>query len=278
VRILFLGDVVGKAGRDAVAQYLPVLQNDYSPNFIIVNGENTAHGFGILPQHCEDFFAQGVDVITLGNHSFDKPQIVDYIAKEKKLLRPCNYITEHGEPFGIYSKNNFKIMVVNLLGKVFMHSKISYSDPFLAMEAILKDYTLQDNVDAIFVDFHAETSSEKMAMGHFLDGKVTAVIGTHSHIPTADSRILVKGTGYQTDVGMCGDYNSIIGMSYATSMNKFVNNEDGMKKKAFEPSNGAGDVACVVVDIDTSTGLCYSVLRMVLGNVFKQGNKNDANI
>ncbi len=268
MRIIFLGDVVGKSGRDAVAQYLPVLKNKYNPNFIILNGENTAHGFGILPHHCEEFFAQGVDVITLGNHSFDKPQILDYIAKENKLLRPCNYITEYGEPFGIYTKNNFKIMVVNLLGKVFMHSKISYNDPFLAMEQLLKEYQLQKNVDAIFVDFHAETTSEKMAMGHFLDGKVTAVIGTHSHIPTADSRVLTNGTAYQSDVGMCGDYNSIIGMSYDTSMNKFINAEDGIKKKAFEPSKGAGDVACVVVDVDISTGLCYKLLRVVLGNVF----------
>ena len=270
MRIIFLGDVVGKSGRLVVGQYLPILKNEYNPDFIILNGENASHGFGILPNHCEEFFEKGVDVITLGNHAFDKPQIIDYINKEKKLLRPLNYITEDGEPFGIYSINNYKIMVVNLLGKVFMHSKIAFSDPFLEMEKLLEKYQLARNVDAIFVDFHAETTSEKMAMGNFLDGRVTAVIGTHSHIPTADTRLLPKGTAYQSDVGMCGDYNSIIGMSYATSMHKFVTIDENIKRPIFEPSKGLGDVACVVIDVEMAVGLCYKVKRVVVGNVFNK--------
>ena len=263
MNILFCGDIVGKSGREVILKNIQTLKKDYNIDFIIANGENATNGFGLSKTHAELLINAGINVITLGNHAFDSPTITKYLEKNSNVLRPSNYEIDYGKGFEIFTiADNFKIMVINLLGKVFMHSKINILDPFTTINKILENYKLSENVNAIIVDFHAETTSEKIAMGWYLNGRVSAVLGTHSHVPTADTRILNKGTAYQSDIGMCGDYNSVIGMTIESSLDRFLNTD---KKQGFQVASEEGTLSAVLINIDKYRGLCNNIQRIMLG-------------
>jgi len=263
MRILILGDVMGVSGRDALKNKLPKIIVENKINFVIVNGENAADdGRGITKIIAEEFFSKGVDVITSGNHIWDKKETTDYIDKENRLLRPANLAEgSPGKGYGIYiSKNKkYKIGVINLMGNVFMRKT---DDVFQTAKSISKKLILKKNIDFLVVDFHGEITSEKMAMGHFFDGLSTCVVGTHTHVPTADTRILEKGTAYQTDIGMCGDYNSVIGMNKENSIKRFLNDKDATKHF---PAEGEGTLSGMVIETDIETGLAKKVTRLIEG-------------
>ena len=262
MKILFLGDVVGVSGRTMVFKsLLPIIKNKQI-NFVVVNGENSADsGVGLTEEICKDFFNCGVDVITTGNHVWDQKEIMPYIEKENKLLRPKNlHEPSPGKGFQVFSaKNGMKVGVLNLMGNVFMRKT---NDAFEAAKIISKKLILKQNVDFMVVDFHGEITSEKMAIGHFFDGLSTCVVGTHTHVPTADSRILEKGTAYQTDIGMCGDYNSVIGMNKENSIRRFLKEKDASKHF---PAEGEGTLSGIIVETDLETGLAKKVTRLIDG-------------
>ena len=263
MKILVLGDIMGASGRNALNKKLPNLINSNEIDFVIVNGENSADdGRGITKEIAEEFFKIGVDVITSGNHIWDKQETSNYIDKENRLLRPANLVEgSPGRGFEIYfSKNNkYKIGVINLMGNVFMRKT---EDVFQEAKKIKKKMILKKNLDFLVVDFHGEITSEKMATGYFFDGEATCVVGTHTHVPTADTRILEKGTAYQTDIGMCGDYNSVIGMNKENSIKKFLKYKDAMKHF---PAEGEGTLSGLIVETDTKTGLAKNVIRLIDG-------------
>ena len=265
MNILILGDVMGPTGRRAIEQNLLELIKSKNIDFTILNGENAADdGKGITKNIAEIFFKFGVDVITSGNHIWDKKEIIDYISKEKRLLRPENIAKgSPGNGHGIFlSKNKkFKIAVINLMGNVFMRKT---EDVFQAAQEMQKKIKLKENSDFVVVDFHGEITSEKMAIGHFFDGKATAVVGTHTHVPTADSRILNNGTAFQTDIGMCGDYNSVIGMNKENSIKKFLKKKDA---KNHFPADGVSTLSGLIIDADEETGLAKKVERYINGGV-----------
>ena len=218
MRILFLGDIVGRAARKAIAERLPQLRSQLRLDFVIANGENAAGGFGITEKICNELFDAGIDAITTGNHVWDQKEVIPFIDKEPRLLRPANYPpTTPGNGWGLYECAAGRVGLLNLMGRLFMPPSVD--NPFQTAEIALK--TLKD-ADAVIVDMHAEATSEKTAMGVFCDGRAALVVGTHTHVPTADTRILPKGTAYQTDLGMCGDYTSIIGMETDTALEKFL--------------------------------------------------------
>ena len=221
MKILFLGDVVGNSGTNAIKKNLASIIKENNIEFVIVNGENSFQsGVGISDNIANEFFSCGVDVITTGNHVWDQKETIEYINQETRLLRPLNMPEElPGKGYGIFkAKNGKKICVLNLMGNVFMKKS---NDVFECSKQFLNNYKLKNNYDFLIVDFHGETTSEKMAIGHYFDGEATLVVGTHTHVPTNDARILKKGTAYQTDAGMCGDYDSVIGMNKENSINKF---------------------------------------------------------
>ena len=221
MKILILGDVMGSSGRDAIKN-LPNLLNENKIDFTVLNGENAADdGKGITKNIAKEFFSFGVDVITSGNHIWDKKEVVDYMSSEFRLLRPANLAEgTPGRGFWCFfiKKQKYKVGVINLMGNVFMKKT---EDVFVTAEKIKKKFKLKKEVDFLIIDFHGEITSEKMAIGHYFDGFSTAVVGTHTHVPTSDTRILNKGTAYQTDIGMCGDYNSVIGMNKENSIKRF---------------------------------------------------------
>ena len=263
MKILVLGDVMGVSGRNALNKKLPGLIFNNEIDFVIVNGENSADdGKGITQDIAEEFFKIGVDAITSGNHIWDKQETANYISKENRLLRPANLIEgSPGRGYEIYvSKNKkYKIGVINLMGNVFMRKT---EDVFQEAQKIKKKMILKKNLDFLVVDFHGEITSEKMATGHFFDGEATCVVGTHTHVPTADTRILEKGTAYQTDIGMCGDYNSVIGMNKENSIKRFLKEKDAMKHF---PAEGEGTLSGVIVETDTKTGLAKNIIRIIDG-------------
>ena len=263
MNILILGDVVGLAGRKAIKKKLKRIINDNEISFTIINGENAADdGKGITEAIAKEFFSQGVDVITSGNHIWDKKETTDYIKNESRLLRPANFAEgSPGSGYGIFStKNNkFKIGVINLMGNVFMRKT---ENVFEYAKMIKDKIILKKNVDFIVIDFHGEITSEKMAMGHFFDGYSTGVVGTHTHIPTADTRILEKGTAYQTDIGMCGDYNSVIGMNKENSIKKFFSSKDATNHF---PAEGEATISGIIIEADNKTGLANKISRLIEG-------------
>jgi hypothetical protein len=269
MKILFLGDVAGPSGCKAVQNYLPQIKKKNKINFVIVNGENASEtGVGITKKNAEDMFNAGVNVITSGNHIWDQKETIEHITKEKRLLRPENLIEgTPGKGFEIYNVlSGEKIAVLNLMGNIFMKK---CEDVFSTAEKIFNKFRLKRDADFIVVDFHGEITSEKMAMGHYLDGKATLVIGTHTHIPTSDFRVLENGTAYQSDAGMCGDYNSVIGMNKENSLKKFFNNKEA--KKHF-PSLGEATLSGIIVDGDLNTGLAKSVKQFLFGGILKEVN------
>ena len=269
MKILFLGDVAGPSGRKAVQGHLPQIKKKNKIDFVIANGENASEaGVGITEKNAEDMFNAGVDVITSGNHIWDQKETMEHITKEKRLLRPENLVEgTPGKGFEIYSvPSGEKIAVLNLMGNIFMKN---CEDVFRTAEKIFNKFRLKRDADFIVVDFHGEITSEKMAMGHYLDGKATLVIGTHTHVPTSDFRVLENGTAYQSDAGMCGDYNSVIGMNKENSLKKFFNNKEA--KKHF-PSLGEATLSGIIVDGDLNTGLAKSAKQFLFGGVLKEVN------
>ena len=262
MKILFCGDVVGRSGRDAVLHYLPLLKKEHELDFIIVNGDNAAAGFGITPDICDEFFAAGVNVITGGDHIWDQKEIIPYISKDNRVLRPHNFpTTTPGTGAQLYSLPNGKrIVVIHLLGQVF--HKEYLNSPFEVGKTAVEPFRLGGLVQAIIVDFHAEATSEKMAMGKFLDGKVSAVLGSHTHIPTADARILPQGTAYQTDTGMCGDYESVIGFDAEAPIARFTTK---LHKTRMSPATGDGTFCATLITTDDTTGLATGIQHLMLG-------------
>lgn len=261
MRILYCGDIVGRSGREAVLKYLPQLQAELSLDFIIANGENSAHGFGITKAICQELFSAGVDVITSGNHIWDQREIMSYIDHEKRLLRPLNYpATSPGKGWIVAtSRVGKKVLVINAMARLFMDP---LDDPFTAIDAVLKQNPLKAAVNATVVDFHGEATSEKMAMGHFCDGRASLVVGSHSHIPTADAQILPNGTAYQTDAGMCGDYNSVIGMEKSAPLHRFIKKTPGER---LSPATGPGTFCGTYVEVSEDTGLAAKVSAVIMG-------------
>ena len=257
MKILFLGDVVGRSGRDAVCAYIPQARHEHALDFVVINGENAAAGFGITPAICDDFLKAGADVITTGNHVWDQQEIIPRLSKDTRILRPHNYPETVPGTGAVLVKNNKgkSLLVLHVQGQLFMHENLSC--PFACADAALKQYTLGANANAILVDIHAEATSEKAALGHYLDGRVSAVIGTHTHIPTSDARVLAGGTAYQTDAGMCGDYDSVIGMDKAAPIKRFVNK--ATKLNRLTVAAGVATVCGLIIETDDKTGLAVKV-------------------
>ncbi len=261
MKILFLGDVVGNSGSNAIKKNLQKIVREYKIEFVILNGENSfKSGVGITENLVNEFFSCGVDVITTGNHVWDQKEILEYITKESRLLRPLNMSSKlPGRGYGIYkAKNGLNICVLNLMGNVFMKK---CDNVFECSKKFLNEFKLKKDYDFLVVDLHAETTSEKMAMGHYFDGKATLVVGTHTHVPTNDVRILKNGTAYQTDAGMCGDYDSVIGMNKINSLNRFF-------KKSSEnhsPADGIASLCGVIVNANNETGLAHEVSSFIHG-------------
>jgi 2',3'-cyclic-nucleotide 2'-phosphodiesterase len=262
MRILFIGDIFGRPGRNIVKDRLPGLVKDRAIDLVIANGENSAGGFGITAALAEDLFELGIDVITTGNHIWDKREIIDYFqsadanrhSPARRLLRPANYAPDM-PGWGVYegSKNGVSYAVINLQGRVFMAAN---DDPFRVADQLLKEIKAK----VIFVDVHAEATSEKLALGWYLDGQVTALVGTHTHIPTADERVMPGGTAYITDVGMTGPYDSVIGVQKEMIIARFLNNMPAR----FEAATGDVRLCAVVVDCDEVTGHARKIERLML--------------
>ncbi|MDB9760401.1 TIGR00282 family metallophosphoesterase [Pelagibacteraceae bacterium] len=265
MKILILGDIMGNSGVEQIKKNLNKIIQDKKINFTVVNGENAAEdGKGITKDIAEKLFSVGVDVITSGNHIWDKSGVIEFICKEPRLLRPQNLAEgSPGNGFGIFftKDKKHKVAVINLMGNIFMKKT---EDLFLAAKNLQSKIQLKKDADFVIVDLHGEITSEKMAMGHYYDGKATAVVGTHTHVPTADTRILDYGTGYQTDIGMCGDYNSVIGMNKENSIMKFL--KDYKAQKHF-PAVGQATLSGIIVEGDTETGLAKKIERFLYAGV-----------
>lgn len=267
MRILFLGDVMGRSGRTAVSEDLPRLRAEWRLDFVVVNGENATSGVGLSAAHAKALFEAGADVVTLGDHAFDQKDMLSHAAAETRIVRPLNYAKgAPGRGFGVFdATQGRKVLVAQVLGQVFM--KRPFDDPFSAVEDVLKRYPMGGQVQASLIDVHCEATSEKMAMGHWCDGRASVVVGTHTHVPTADAMILPRGTAYLTDVGMCGDYDSVIGMDKAEPLRRFVT---GMNKERFSPAGGAATLSGLYVETDDRTGLATRVMPVRQGGRLAQ--------
>ncbi len=261
MRLLFLGDVVGKPGRQAVVNHLPDLRARWALDCVIVNGENAAGGFGITESICAEILGAGADVVTLGNHSFDQREALVFIEREPRLLRPANL--PQGTPGRgatvIQTAKGQLVMVINAMGRIYMDP---LDCPFNAVERELAVCPLGSGCDAVIIDMHAEATSEKQAMGHFIDGRASLVVGTHTHVPTADERILPLGTAYMSDAGMCGDYDSILGMQKEEPIRRFLQKTPGAR---LEAAAGDGTLSGVAVETDDRTGLAIRVKALRIG-------------
>lgn len=261
MKIVYFGDIVGRSGRKAVLASLDTIRARHAPDLMIANGENAAHGFGITGKICAEFFEAGIDVVTTGNHAWDQREIVGYIVNEPRLLRPNNYpkLTPGSGSVIAQTRSGKRALVIQVMGRLFMEP---LDDPFASVESALGNHRLGTSVDAIVVDIHAEATSEKAAMGVYLDGRVSMVVGSHSHVPTADARVLPHGTAYQTDAGMCGDYNSVIGMKKEAAVARFIKKMPGEK---LEPAEGEASVCAVLVETDDATGLAKDCRPIRIG-------------
>ena len=269
MRILFLGDIVGRTGRDAVAGALPGLRRDLALDLVVVNAENASHGFGLAPDMARALFAAGADVLTLGNHAWDRKEIIPYIEEEKRLIRPLNY--PPGTPGRgatvVDVPGGRRALVVQAMGRLFMGDFLD--DPFRAVQAELARLPMgaQGAVQAVVVDFHAEATSEKQAMGHSFDGRASLVIGTHTHVPSADHRILPGGTAFQTDAGMCGDYDSVIGMQKGGAAIRFWRK---VPAERLAPAEAEATICGLFVETDDATGLARRAEPLRLGGGLSQ--------
>lgn len=269
MRILTLGDIFGKTGIKAIKKNLPKIIKKYKIDFVVANGENAADdGLGITKKNFNILLKSGIDVITSGNHIWDKKQTWQFIKKEQRLLRPQNFSTNFpGSGCKIFlSKKKEKVCVINLMTNYFMQKT---NNVFKETKKIIRKYKLKNNVDFIIVDIHGEFAGEKIALGHLLNGKVTAVTGTHTHIPTSDSKILSKGTAYQTDLGMCGDYNSVIGLNIDNYLNRMLKQK--IIKKNF-PAIGEATISGAIIEADKKTGLALSIKQLLIGGELNKKN------
>jgi len=266
MRILFLGDVVGRSGRAAVTEQLPGLRERYALDFVVVNGENAAGGFGITEPILMELLDAGADVVTTGNHVFDQREALVFIERQDRLLRPLNFPPgTPGKGAGLFkAKSGADVLVVNAQGRVFM---ADLDDPFRAVERELDACGLKGGADAILIDFHAEATSEKEALAHFVDGRASAVIGTHTHVPTADEQILTKGTAYISDAGMCGDFDSVLGMDKEEPLTRFLTK---IPTGRFSPSSGEATLCGVAIEVDDETGLARAIAPLRLGGKLSQ--------
>jgi 2',3'-cyclic-nucleotide 2'-phosphodiesterase len=260
MRILFCGDVMGRPGRDAVKRHVPTLRRDLRLDLVVVNAENAAAGRGLTERLCGELYDSGVDVLTTGNHVWDQREIIPYIGRDPCLLRPANFPPgTPGAGWRLHPLGDGRnALVVNLMGRLFMEP---LDDPFAGLDSLLADYPL-GKVAAILVDFHAEASSEKMALAHFADGRVSAVFGSHCHVPTADAQLLRGGTAYQTDAGMCGDYDSVIGLQKEPAVRRFVTRMPGERPQVAE---GEGTLCGILLETDDPSGLARRVEPVRLG-------------
>lgn len=261
MRLLYLGDIMGRSGRQAVIEQLPGLRAQYHLDFVVACGENAAHGFGITVKICEQFFEAGVDVVTTGNHAWDQREIIDYIPTERRLLRPANYPDDApGQGAGLYeTADGRRVAVIQVMGRLFMPP---VEEPFRCLERFLGSTQLGRDADAVVVDIHGEATSEKTALGCIADGRASLAVGSHSHIPTADTRILPAGTAFQTDAGMCGPYDSVIGMDAGIAVRRFV---DSLPGERLEPATGPATLCGVLVETDDQTGLAATVHPLRVG-------------
>jgi metallophosphoesterase (TIGR00282 family) len=261
VRILFVGDIVGRSGRAVVLERLPNLIREWKLDFVAINGENAAGGFGITETIFRDLVDAGADAVTLGNHAWDQKEALVFIERAPRLVRPINY--PPGTPGRgvalIESRNGARVLVINAMGRVFMDP---LDDPFAAIERELAACALKSACDAIVIDFHCEATSEKQAMAHFVDGRASLVVGTHTHAPTADHQVLPGGTAFVSDVGMTGDYNSVIGMAKGEPLTRFLRRIPTQK---FEPANGPATLCALAVETDDASGLASRVAAVRLG-------------
>ncbi len=261
MRLLFLGDVVGRPGRNVVTDRLPALRERWRLDCVVVNGENAAGGFGITEAICDDLLQAGADVVTLGNHSFDQREALVFIERQPRLVRPANY--PPGTPGRgatvVETRKGARVLVVNAMGRLYIDP---LDDPFAAVDRELAACPLREAADAVIIDFHAEASSEKEAIGWHCDGRASLVVGTHTHVPTADHRILTGGTAYLTDAGMCGDYDSILGMQKEEPIRRFLYKTPGSR---LEPAQGQGTLSGIAVETDDATGLAKAVYALRLG-------------
>ncbi|GGA95812.1 metallophosphoesterase [Brucella endophytica] len=262
MRFLFLGDMVGRSGRTAVFEKLPGLINDLKLDFVVVNGENAAGGFGITEEIFRHTLEAGADVVTTGNHVWDQREALEFARREERFLRPANFPKgTAGKGSGVYlARNGARVLVSNIMGRVFMHPDLD--DPFQAAEDILAACPLGEQADAVIFDFHAEATSEKQCFGHFLDGRASLVVGTHTHVPTADWQILNGGTAYMSDAGMCGDYDSSLGMDKEEPLNRFLSK---VPKGRFEAASGPATISGVCVEISDRTGLAEKIAPLRIG-------------
>jgi metallophosphoesterase (TIGR00282 family) len=261
MRLLFLGDIVGRTGRAAVAEHVPGLRERWALDAVVINGENAAGGFGITEAIYEDIIAAGADAVTLGNHAFDQREALVFIERAPRLVRPANF--PRGTPGRgaalIELRGGRRLLVVQVMGRVFMDA---LDDPFRRIEEELEACPLGRGADAIIVDVHAEATSEKQALAHLVDGRASLVVGTHTHVPTADHQILPQGTAYLSDAGMCGDYDSVLGMEKDEPVRRFVQKVPGAR---FEPAAGAATLCGVAVETDDATGLATRIAPVRIG-------------
>ncbi len=263
MKVLFIGDIIGRIGREAVKNLLPKTIDFYKIGFVIANGENLAGGFGLTKETAQEMFDAGVDVLTTGNHVWDKKVALKLLEEDKRILRPANYPPNQvpGRGAGVYVKDGISIGVINLIGRVFMDF---YDDPFRGADEQLQSVRSETNI--IFVDFHAEASSEKQALGYHLDGRVTAVLGTHTHVPTADERVLTGQTAYITDVGMVGPIESVIGLNKHEALQRF---HTRIPHRFMEVAKGEAVMNAVIVELDPKTGHAKSITRIVSKHTVK---------
>jgi metallophosphoesterase (TIGR00282 family) len=260
VNILFCGDVMGRPGREAIKKCVPELRRQFALDLVIANAENAAAGRGLTERLCGEFYECGVDVLTTGNHVWDQRELIPYIGRDPNLLRPANFPKgTPGAGWRLHPVGDRRILVVNLMGRLFMEA---LDDPFARLDELLGEFRLGGDASAIVVDFHAEASSEKMALAHFADGRVSAVLGSHSHVPTADNHILPGGTAYQTDAGMCGNYDSVIGMQKGPAILRFVTKMPGERPQVAE---GEATLCGILIETDDGTGLARAVEPVRLG-------------
>ncbi len=267
MKLLFLGDVMGRAGRKAISENLPRLREEWRLDFVVVNGENATGGMGLSGEHAKVLFNAGADCVTLGDHAFDQKDMLQAIEADSRIVRPLNFAKgAPGRGHRLFNApGGRKVLVVQALGQVFM--KRPFDDPFGAVEGILKTHPRGGLAQAVIVDMHCEATSEKMAMGHFCNGKASLVVGTHTHVPTGDAQILDKGTAYLSDAGMCGDYDSVIGMEKAEPMRRFLT---GMSKTRFTPANNEATLSGVYVETDDRTGAATRVEMVRQGGRLQQ--------
>jgi len=267
MKILFLGDVVGRSGRTAIIEHLPKLRESWSLDFVVVNGENATSGAGLSGPHAKALLDAGADVLTLGDHAFDQKDMMSFIASEQRIIRPINFSkAAPGVGARVFQdKRGRKILVAQVLGQVFM--KRAFDDPFSALDTVLRQYPMGGQVQASLIDIHCEATSEKMGVGHFCDGRASVVVGTHTHVPTADAMILPKGTAFQSDAGMCGDYNSVIGMDPEEPLRRFIT---GMPKGRFTPASGEATLSGLYVETDDQTGKATRVEMVRQGGRLSQ--------